>query len=75
MRDQASLHEKAVQKVARESLTIGRARRGRQSRSARVNTRVRSVKVHPLVWKRAMQLAKRDARRIEVISSTEVWVR
>lgn len=36
---------------------------------------VKVIKVTPKVWKEAMALAKGDAKRIEVVSPTEVIVR
>lgn len=38
------------------------------------SSKVQSMTVYPPVWKKAMQLAKNDRSRIEVISETDVIV-
>ena len=67
---EASLHEKAVQRVARDSLTFP-ARRGRgPQRNSSVTSRV----VDPLAWSVALELAGGDVKRLRVLSPTEVRV-
>ena len=69
-----TLHERAVQRVAAESLTFPRARRHRPLYATPVDLRVRTRTVDPDVWGTAMQLAGGDHLRIQVISVTEVIV-
>lgn len=68
---EASLSEKAVQHVAAESITFT-SRRGRGP--ARNSAVVTSRLCDPLVWQTALKLAGGDAKRIRVLSRTEVMV-
>jgi len=69
---EASLHEKAVQQVASESITFAATRRGRgPARNSRVVTR---RLCDPLAWRVALELAGGDAKRLRVLSPTEVRV-
>lgn len=68
---EASLHEKAVQHVASDSLTFA-TRRGRgPARNSPVVTR---RACDPLAWATALELADGDAKRLRVVSWTEVRV-
>lgn len=68
----ASLHETAVQQVAREGLPdFGPAtRNGRGHRTSNP----RNLKVDRRVWA-AVQAARRGtSRRVQIVSETEVWI-
>lgn len=73
---EARLHESTVQRVAR-----GERMLQYQSTPARPEDYMPKplpmlhVKVHPLVWRQALELADGQAKRIVVLSATEVLVK
>lgn len=71
VQQQASLHEKAVQAVARNEIK----KYSRPPTHARtLATYNRNIKVDIRVWRTAMKLAHGDKSRIKVIHETEVIV-
>lgn len=68
----ASLHEKAVQKVARESLTFNRRERSPGRTLARTTSH---IVVNRAVWKAAVKAAGGDKSRLRIIDAVTVVVR
>lgn len=70
----ASLHEKTVQNAAQLALEDQRKERALEGRPR--TTKAQTIRVvDQRVWRRALGLAGGDARRLEVVSETEVRVR
>ena len=68
----ASLHETAVQQVAREGLpNFGPATRN--SRGHRTSS-PRNLKVDRRVWAAVQASCAKSNRRIQIVSETEVWL-
>lgn len=72
MSKDATLHEKTVQKVARDAVSLPKRKRATARRRA-INTR--NIRVDGRVWKVARELAAGDLTRLEIISEREVIVR
>lgn len=73
VQDVIVLHPETVENA--ENLVKERKARERRPRRPRSETPVESVRVHPLVWAKARELAGEDNRRIVVESTTSVLVR
>lgn len=69
----ASLHEKAVQSVARGEVAPPRQRRAPNGRRVLATT-TRNSRVHPAVMAEALRLAGGDASRISITHEGEVVV-
>lgn len=72
--EMATLHESTVQRAeeaTREMAKIGRSRRATTYTAAKTT---KHIKVHPLVWEKALELAQGEPSRIKIISRTEVVV-
>ena len=68
----ASLHESAVQQVARDGVPdFGPATRN--SRGHRTSS-PRNLKVDRRVWAAVQQACRTSKRRIQIVSETEVWL-
>jgi hypothetical protein len=68
----ASVAPKTVTKVSKDEVKAQRNKRKRPTRSR--SGKVTSTVIHLAVWKRAMEIAKRDRARIEVIANDCVIV-
>ena len=75
LQDAASLHEKAVQAVARGEVGPMPRRRRKAPEKAFQPIVHKNIKVHPLVWVQAQELLAGSYTRIDIVDETTVVVR
>jgi hypothetical protein len=75
VQETASLHEKAVQAIAKGE--VDPTPKARRKRAQNRSTRVQHVVVYPPVWAKAQEIlaGKHGFTKIEVVSENEVIVR
>lgn len=70
--EQTSVHPKTVTEVSRGTKPVLRRQRSQQTRGGQLH--MTYMKVHPEVWRLAVEAADGEVWRIEILSETEVRV-